>query len=61
VDERLALAGRDPIFFAILPAITLSGIPDYSADRAVGKGTIAVRLGRASPSGVPRRRPAWRR
>jgi putative NADPH-quinone reductase/1,4-dihydroxy-2-naphthoate octaprenyltransferase len=34
-----------PIFFAILPAITLSGIPDYSADHAVGKGTIAVRLG----------------
>lgn len=34
-----------PLFFAILPAITLSGIPDYSADRAVGKGTIAVRLG----------------
>jgi 1,4-dihydroxy-2-naphthoate octaprenyltransferase len=34
-----------PVFFAILPAITLSGIPDYSADRAVGKGTIAVRLG----------------
>jgi putative NADPH-quinone reductase/1,4-dihydroxy-2-naphthoate octaprenyltransferase len=34
-----------PLFFAILPAITLSGIPDYWADRAVGKGTIAVRLG----------------
>jgi putative NADPH-quinone reductase/1,4-dihydroxy-2-naphthoate octaprenyltransferase len=34
-----------PLFFAILPAITLSGIPDYEADRAVGKGTIAVRLG----------------
>ncbi len=34
-----------PLFFAILPAITLSGIPDYSADRAAGKGTIAVRLG----------------
>src|SRR5262249_11988035 len=34
-----------PLFFAILPAITLSGIPDYAADRAVGKGTIAVRLG----------------
>ncbi len=34
-----------PLFFAILPSITLSGIPDYSADRAVGKGTIAVRFG----------------
>jgi 4-hydroxybenzoate polyprenyltransferase len=34
-----------PLFFAILPAITLSGIPDHAADRAVGKGTLAVRLG----------------
>jgi 4-hydroxybenzoate polyprenyltransferase len=34
-----------PLFFAILPAITLSGIPDYAADRAVGKGTLAVKLG----------------
>lgn len=34
-----------PLFFAILPAIILSGIPDYAADNAVGKGTLAVRLG----------------
>ena len=34
-----------PLFLAILPAITLSGIPDYAADRAVGKGTLAVRFG----------------
>src|SRR3569623_1318611 len=34
-----------PLFLATLPAITLSAIPDYDADKAVGKGTLAVRLG----------------
>ena len=38
-------SSRSRCSLPILPAITLSGIPDYSADRAVGKGTIAVRLG----------------
>lgn len=36
-----------PLFFAVLPSITLSGIPDRLADEAAGKQTIAVRLGRA--------------
>lgn len=35
-----------PIFFAILPSITLAGIPDYEADSAVQKKTLAVRFGR---------------
>lgn len=40
---RLAL----PLFFAVLPSITLSGVPDRGADEAAGKKTIAVRLGRS--------------
>jgi 1,4-dihydroxy-2-naphthoate octaprenyltransferase len=34
-----------PLFFAVLPGITLAGVPDHDADRLVGKGTIAVRTG----------------
>jgi 1,4-dihydroxy-2-naphthoate polyprenyltransferase len=34
-----------PLFLAVLPGITLSGVPDYDADRAVGKRTLAVRTG----------------
>jgi 1,4-dihydroxy-2-naphthoate octaprenyltransferase len=35
-----------PLFFAVLPSITLSGIPDHDADKAVSKRTLAVRFGR---------------
>jgi 1,4-dihydroxy-2-naphthoate octaprenyltransferase len=35
-----------PLFFSIIPSITLSGIPDYEADQVVGKRTIAVRFGK---------------
>ncbi|WP_440772054.1 NAD(P)H-dependent oxidoreductase [Natronorubrum sp. DTA28] len=34
-----------PFLLAVLPSITLAGVPDYAADRAVGKRTIAVRFG----------------
>lgn len=34
-----------PLLLAIVPSITLSGIPDREADAAAGKGTLAVRLG----------------
>ncbi len=34
-----------PLFWAVLPAIILSGIPDHAADLAVGKRSLAVRLG----------------
>ncbi|MDQ2694237.1 MAG: NAD(P)H-dependent oxidoreductase [Pseudomonadota bacterium] len=34
-----------PLFLSILPAIILAGIPDYAADRAVAKRTLAVLLG----------------
>jgi 1,4-dihydroxy-2-naphthoate octaprenyltransferase len=34
-----------PLFFAVLAAITLSGIPDHQADKAVSKKTLSVLLG----------------
>src|SRR5690606_12152185 len=34
-----------PLFLAIFPSIILAGIPDHDADKAVGKKTLAVRLG----------------
>ncbi len=34
-----------PLLLATLPSITLAGVPDYEADRAAGKQTIAVRFG----------------
>ncbi len=34
-----------PLFLAIFPSIILAGVPDYDADKAVGKKTLAVRLG----------------
>jgi len=34
-----------PLLLAIMPSITLSGIPDLEADAAAGKRTLAVRLG----------------
>jgi 1,4-dihydroxy-2-naphthoate octaprenyltransferase len=35
-----------PIFLAVLPSIIMSGIPDYNADKAASKGTLAVRVGK---------------
>ncbi len=35
-----------PIFLAVLPSIIMSGIPDYDADKAVSKKTLAVRFGK---------------
>ncbi len=34
-----------PMFFAILPSITLAGFPDKEADAAHGKKTLVVRFG----------------
>ncbi|MCW1886023.1 prenyltransferase [Luteolibacter flavescens] len=34
-----------PLFLAIIPSISISGLPDVDADRAAGKRTLAVKLG----------------
>jgi 1,4-dihydroxy-2-naphthoate polyprenyltransferase len=34
-----------PLALAVLPSIILAGVPDRDADHAIGKGTLAVRLG----------------
>jgi putative NADPH-quinone reductase/1,4-dihydroxy-2-naphthoate octaprenyltransferase len=34
-----------PFLLSIVPAIVLAGVPDYAADRAAGKRTVAVRFG----------------
>ena len=34
-----------PFLLAVLPSITLAGVPDCAADRAAGKRTVAVRVG----------------
>jgi putative NADPH-quinone reductase/1,4-dihydroxy-2-naphthoate octaprenyltransferase len=34
-----------PLGLAVLPSITLSGVPDHDADRLAGKGSLAVRAG----------------
>jgi 1,4-dihydroxy-2-naphthoate octaprenyltransferase len=41
-----------PVFLAVLPGITLSGVPDHDADRAVGKRTLAVRAGIRGAYGI---------
>ncbi|MBA2760859.1 MAG: UbiA family prenyltransferase, partial [Segetibacter sp.] len=35
-----------PMFFAALPSIIMSGIPDYDADKAASKETLAVKFGK---------------
>src|SRR5690606_33715518 len=37
-----------PLFLSIIPAIIMSGIPGFYADKQAGKGTLAVRLGKNS-------------
>lgn len=34
-----------PLFFAVIPSISLSGLPDLDADKAAGKSTLVVKLG----------------
>ena len=34
------------MFLAVLPSITLSGIPDHDADKEASKKTLAVKLGK---------------
>jgi len=45
LDDPLPWLLGLPLALAILPSIVLAGVPDRQADRAIGKGTLAVRLG----------------
>lgn len=45
--HREAMLLALPLFFAVLPSITVSGVPDRIPDEAAGKKTIAVRFGRS--------------
>jgi 4-hydroxybenzoate polyprenyltransferase len=44
-DASFPLLASVPLFLAVLPAIILSGIPDYAADDAAGKRSLAVVVG----------------
>ena len=45
-DEALPWLLGAPLLLAVLPAIILSGVPDYDADKAAGKETLVVKWGR---------------
>jgi 1,4-dihydroxy-2-naphthoate octaprenyltransferase len=44
-NASFPLLASVPLFLAVFPAIVLSGIPDYAADHAAGKRSLAVVLG----------------
>jgi 1,4-dihydroxy-2-naphthoate polyprenyltransferase len=44
-DASFPVLASVPLFLAVLPAIILSGIPDYAADHAAGKRSLAVVVG----------------
>lgn len=46
LSDRMPWAISLPLFLAVLPSITLSGIPDHEADKAASKQTLAVKLGK---------------
>ena len=46
ITDSLPILISTPLFFSIVPAIIMSGMPDYEADKAAGKVTLVVLLGK---------------
>jgi putative NADPH-quinone reductase/1,4-dihydroxy-2-naphthoate octaprenyltransferase len=46
IDDAFPWLLSLPMFFAALPSIIMSGIPDYDADKAASKETLAVKFGK---------------
>ncbi|WP_026135892.1 NAD(P)H-dependent oxidoreductase [Nafulsella turpanensis] len=46
ITDSLPWLLSTPLFLAILPSIILAGVPDYEADKAASKKTLAVRFGK---------------
>lgn len=46
IDDAFPWLLSVPMFLAVLPSIIMSGIPDYDADKAASKKTLAVRSGK---------------
>ena len=52
IDDAFPWLLSLPMFLAVLPSIIMSGIPDYDADKAASKETLAVRFGKKGAAAI---------